>query len=868
MVHFQFAKDIFIYVKTLALAVGLIALSSCTFAAKIISTASNQIGPAVAPNAILAKAHLSNLFPKYKLTLSDCTDAVHILVNLGGRPSAADSSWGACSTTAGAITYDSLLSLAESQNLHVWSKDAAGNVSRSASIVNVPTGHQLTLGQVSSSVVETAAQGFALPYDMAASADGTRFAVTDVRNSRVLLYDGDPTLPGARPTVVLGQDSAKTVGFPYADASQVNATMLASPVGVAIVGEKVLVVDNTLNRVLIWNSWPTQNKQAADIVLGQSAMSGTTANVGDRSCATVSTPNGVSFDGTRLYVADAGNNRILIWNSLPTESGTAADVVLGQPDCATSIAGVNDHTLKGPSHAHSDGTTLVITDLGNHRILIYDISGGFPSTGASADFVVGQTSMTSGAPYAGSTLALAGSYGVNAPYRAYIWNEKLYISDYGAQRVLIHNAIPSANGAAADVVLGQGNFTTSNLSTAESRTGSVIGMARTTNDIYVVGYSLNLIKKFEDSATSPASNNKPATAYRGANYLDYLGLNLSESPTTSAAELQAPSASRIFFNIGTGKYMLAVADSFNHRVLLWNELPTATHQAPDVVLGQPDFVSKLANNPALASAASMKKPTDVASDGVKLFVADQENNRVLIWNSIPTVHGAAADSVLGQANLTDTSLNRGGTVAANTLNLPSNLLINSNRLFVSDNANNRVLLWTSLPTAMGQAADLVIGQATFATKLSTTNTTTLGGPRGLAIAEGKLFVVASKQFRVLVWNSVPEMNGVAADFVLGQANMTSATSTPLYIPVGITADSTGVWVLDYFRMHFFDMASLAIGVASRIEMGQNSPTNSRTNFSGISAFSFSVASGIEKHDGYYWITDTSNHRVLKLQLPF
>lgn len=827
-----------------------------------------EIGPAVAPNAILEKAYLSNLFPKYVLTMNDCSDAESIMVNLGGRPAATDSSWMACNTTAGAIVFSSPKSLMESQNLHVWSKDAAGHVSLSSSIVNVPAAHKLTLGQISSSVVETAKQGFALPYDMAVSADGTRFAVTDVRNSRVLLYNGDPTLPGARPAVILGQATGDTVGYPYADASQVDATMLASPVGVAIVGEKIVVVDNSLNRVLIWNSWPTQNKQAADLVLGQSDMTGTTDNVGGRSCATMKTPNGVSFDGTRLYVADTGNNRILIWNTLPTKSGAAASVVLGQPDCATADAGVNAHTLKGPSHAFSNGTTLVITDLGNHRLLIYDISGGFPLTGASAEFVVGQTSMTSGAAYAGSTYALAGSYGLSAPYRAYLWSGKLYIADYGSQRVLVHNSIPAANGAAADIVLGQGSFTTSNAYTPESRTGSVIGMARTANDIYVASYSLNLIKKFEDSVLSPVSTNKAATSYRGTYYLDYHGMNLSESPATSATQLQAPSSSRVFFNSSTGKYMLAVADSFNHRVLLWNELPTATHQAADVVLGQPDLVSKLSNNPALTSAAYMKRPSDVTSDGEKLYVVDQDNNRVLIWNSIPTVHGTAADSVLGQANLTETGSNRGGAVTANTLSSPSNILIHSGRLFVSDYANNRVLLWTSLPVAMGQNADFVIGQASFGTKTLTTNATTTGGPRGLAVAEGKLFVVAGRQNRVLVWNSVPAANGVAADLVLGQASMTSANSTPIYLPVGITADSSGVWVLDYFRMHYFEMASLATGMTSRIEMGQNSPTNSRTNFSGISAFSFFVASGIEKHEGYYWITDTSNHRILKLQLPF
>ena len=34
------------------------------------------------------------------------------------------------------------------------------------------------------------------------------------------------------------------------------------------------------------------------------------------------------------------------------------------------------------------------------------------------------------------------------------------------------------------------------------------------------------------------------------------------------------------------------------------------------------------------------------------MVADTDNNRVLIWNSIPTTNGANADLVLGQDNFT------------------------------------------------------------------------------------------------------------------------------------------------------------------------------------------------------------------------
>ena len=51
-----------------------------------------------------------------------------------------------------------------------------------------------------------------------------------------------------------------------------------------------------------------------------------------RCAATLSFPRYVISDGKRLFVADGGNDRVLIFNAIPTKSGVAADIILGQPD--------------------------------------------------------------------------------------------------------------------------------------------------------------------------------------------------------------------------------------------------------------------------------------------------------------------------------------------------------------------------------------------------------------------------------------------------------------------------------------------------------------------------------------------------------
>jgi len=91
-------------------------------------------------------------------------------------------------------------------------------------------------------------------------------------------------------------------------------------------------------------------------------------------------PQGVWIQNGKLFVADTQNNRVLIFNQIPTANGAAADLVVGQPNLTSAIqpdltqqqAGTNASSLLNPVSATSDGTRLYIADLGNNRVLIYD----------------------------------------------------------------------------------------------------------------------------------------------------------------------------------------------------------------------------------------------------------------------------------------------------------------------------------------------------------------------------------------------------------------------------------------------------------------------------------------------------------------
>jgi len=115
-----------------------------------------------------------------------------------------------------------------------------------------------------------------------------------------------------------------------------------------------------------------------------------------------------------------------------------------------------------------------------------------------------------------------------------------------------------------------------------------------------------------------------------------------------------------------------LADGGNQRILAWRSFPTTTQQPADLVLGQPNMNVGTANQCACATPDSftMRGPAWLDTDGRRLFMADFVNNRVLIWNTLPTITNQPADIVLGQSVMTTSSINSGG-ISASSLWAPT-----------------------------------------------------------------------------------------------------------------------------------------------------------------------------------------------------
>ena len=410
-------------------------------------------------------------------------------------------------------------------------------------------------------------------------------------------------------------------------------------------------------------------------------------------------------------------------------------------------------------------------------------------------------------------------------------------------------------GQAAHLVIGQTNFTNGNYGASNTLLGSPSGIAYANGVLWVVDSNRlgatpdnNRVLRYNDVGSYPSLTDVPdilgstcgvcrGTASLVLGQPDFNSFNSS----ATASGLRNPTG------IATDGTVLAVADTLNNRVLIWLHLPTVNGQPADVVVGQPNFTTVSAVSP---TATSLRAPSGVWIYNGKLFVADTYDDRIMIYNKIPTTNGVAADQVLGQTSFTafvqpDLTQTNGVGTSFN-MQTPVSVTTDGTRLFVSDLAENRIMVWKSIPTTNGAPCDYVIGQPDFTSTATnnsfTVNSTaldadnnptdvtpvlcqsngtdtvtgtklyptrcgaTLSFPR-FAYSDGKrLFVADGGNDRVLVFNTFPTTNGAPADVIIGQPDQYSDNagdnpdgSNAFENPSAIAYDGTSLYVTDTYN---------------------------------------------------------------------
>lgn len=352
-------------------------------------------------------------------------------------------------------------------------------------------------------------------------------------------------------------------------------------------------------------------------------------------------------------------------------AGNSAVLTLPTPTAAGSLSANKSFSINNLSYACTGGATTFTTNM-------------------NARAAIGQANLTSGSANTGGAVSAAG---MNNPLAMSVYNGKFFISDGNNNRVLVYNSVPVASGATADLVIGQNDFLTS-------------------------------------------------------------------TSGTSAIKFSCPQSLSVLSGY------LAVSEWCNNRVSLWNLGSLATGMSASFAIGQPDLTTGTSNTGGIG-ANNLKNPTSASYLDGKLYITDSGNNRVLVYNSVPNSSGASANFVIGQGSFATSSSGTG----ASSFSSPIDVSSNGTKLFISDSLNNRVQVFNTLPSASGAIADVSLGGYVGFGNPQTS--ASMDENIGVLVSGGKLFVANKSSHRIMVWNNIPTNASTAADAILGQPDVTS-----------------------------------------------------------------------------------------------
>ncbi len=303
--------------------------------------------------------------------------------------------------------------------------------------------------------------GVSNPYSLGAyydpTAGDTKFFVNDRANNRIMIYDRVPTLSGMLPDHVIGQLDWSG-GLANAGQPAAGAGTLSDNVEVSVCATgEMFVADASNNRVLGWRTVPAANDTPADFVLGQPDFTSTVAGT---SATQMSRPYAAHCIEGQLFVPERENHRILVYDPLPASGDARPAFVIGQPDFVTGTPSCSPLGLTNPYEVLHHGGLFYVADGGNHRVLVFD--GSLAAGPTMPIAVLGQRDLSSCQPNRGATTASAATLAF--PNGVAARGDTLFVSDHDNRRVLLYH-LPVVTGDAAYAVLGQPSFTSIALKT-------------------------------------------------------------------------------------------------------------------------------------------------------------------------------------------------------------------------------------------------------------------------------------------------------------------------------------------------------------------------------------------------------------------
>lgn len=498
----------------------------------------------------------------------------------------------------------------------------------------------------------------------------------------------------------------------------------------------------------------------------------------------LTTPQGIAIDrsagGPILYIADTGNNRIMAWrNPLAAANGAPADLIIGQRNrflTGQNGPGTNYTTgLRVPTGLTVDNEgNLWVADSNNNRIMRYPRPFDQPADLLFPDVVLGQ------------------------------------------------EFFGSANSTTVGRMPNRGRDTCAANTLFLSDLGSTVFRTRMSFDpagnLWVADPGNNRVLRFPARVLTPGNFGPDADLVLGQ--IDFVTRTAHNGDLRDKTKLYFPSG---LTYAPDGR--LYVSDGRN-RVMVYRN-PSTVGQNADRILGLLILQQGQAVPPRV-NDIQFNTPESIAVVDGFVFVADANNNRLVRFNSADSWAPESATSfsptmrdVIGQDNFNAGELNRGAaTATALGLNVPTDMAVLNNNLFVVDSDNNRVVV---IPggAPFTQAATKVFGQTLFDANspnllegkeffLIGTSTGQLYRGGGMALDGNTLYIADTLNHRIMCYRDVRSTRiGQPADLIIGQVSpdrsipnspngrLTQPNQDGLFLPHSVAVDANGdLWVAD------------------------------------------------------------------------
>lgn len=539
---------------------------------------------------------------------------------------------------------------------------------------------------------------------------------------------------------------------------------------------------------------------------------------------------GIASDRKHLLLADRNNNRVLIWNTLPT-GNIPPDLVLGQKNFITNNPGTGLDEFNWPVSVATDGTHVIVADTYNDRILIWNT---FPSRNAKPADLVIRNDRVSGP-----------KRNIVWPWAAWTDGKRLIVTSTGARTVLIWNAFPSQNDQPADISITlPGKLGTPRTIGSDGKhlvigdhnafgdkSGAFFWRTFPTKDDAMYDF---FVSNFGAMGSQIKPQNVPGSVLWGPTFTpdgkligvaDRLYIwnsfpeNESDAPNLSVSRAQSGDASAIAL-AGTNVYLSL---SNGNRIVGYQLLPTSPNQKPDFAIGAPSIETN-----TLETYNIMSNPVP-ATDGKSLFVSSDFDRKLYVWKNLPDESGAKPDiiynlggwdnelyngifAMAGQqdvyiwksppVNGQPPDLTFSGLIGDVKLQEVKGVALDEKYFYLSDTAQNKIYVWEGLPSAekppkytlttdqprrLSSDGKYLVVTATLSNETGHIKTFPIDKlsnsaqpivvrfknvrtnlPETAIVSQGHLFVADTGFNRVLIWKNIQEaIAGNNPDVILG-----------------------------------------------------------------------------------------------------